>query len=51
MALLHLYTEKGDTILMRKKAKEIVQMPVKIESEQVTTIKNYATKLYYKNTL
>jgi O-antigen ligase len=45
MALLSLYEQKGDTTSMLSKATEIRDMPVKVESNEITQIKNYATSL------
>jgi hypothetical protein len=41
-SLLGLYQECGDTLLARKKALEIVNMPIKVENEESLRIKAYA---------
>jgi O-antigen polymerase len=48
MALLKLYRQQGDTVMTRRTAEEIVDMPVKIESDEVAGIKNYARKMLEK---
>lgn len=48
MALLKLYRQQGDTVMMRQAAEEIVAMPVKVESDEVAGIKNYARMILEK---
>jgi O-antigen polymerase len=48
VALLKLYQQQGDGPLIKKEAEEIVAMPVKVESNEVTNIKSYAQKILEK---
>ena len=45
MALLNLYQQEGDSVKMYKKAKEILNMPVKVRSKQVDDARAYANKI------
>jgi hypothetical protein len=45
MALLKLYQQKGDTTLALQKAKEIMALPIKVESEKVDRMRAYAQNL------
>lgn len=48
MALLKLYQQKGDSLLVRQKAKEILAMPIKVRSEKVEKIRSYAINILNK---
>jgi hypothetical protein len=45
VALLRIYQQKGDSALVRQKAREIIDMPVKVGSDRVNRIKTYALNL------
>jgi O-antigen ligase len=48
LALLKLYQQQGDEPMMKMVAEEIVDMPVKVESNEVVNIKSYARQILEK---
>ena len=46
---MNLYENSGDTQLAQVIAEEIIAKPIKIESEEVTYIKEYAAEYIRKN--
>jgi O-antigen polymerase len=45
MAMLQLYQQQKDTIMIKQKAQELINMPVKIPSAEVSKMKEYANKI------
>jgi O-antigen ligase len=47
LALLKLYIQKGDTTMIRKKANEIKNSKIKIKSQKLLEIRNYADSILF----